>query len=245
MNDREVRWRESEQQALQLSQLNTYGLARTLTGYYYIAHYFPLLAMSAVDEESAVTRIEKLSGASFETYLHFPFCEVLCSFCHFYKEIRRNNFDAEQERFIALLRKEMLLYKGVLGNIKARSVYIGGGTPSLLANRRLIDLLEVVDECMTILPGAEIKFEIYPKDFNKTELREKLKILRGYGFTDIVIDLESGNKNCLDAVGRRNSSLHSYLTIVDELSAAGFDSIVTALVVGLPFETFDTLGQTI
>jgi coproporphyrinogen III oxidase-like Fe-S oxidoreductase len=69
--------------------------------------------------------------------------------------------------------------------------------------------------------------------------------LRSMGVTDLVIDLESGNKQTLDFVNRKNSSLDSYLHTVDICISEGFRSIVTALIIGMPHETFETIATTI
>jgi oxygen-independent coproporphyrinogen-3 oxidase len=228
-----------------LEAMNQFGLCRTTTGYYYIAHYFPLRAMREVNAREALAIAERLAGSTFETYLHFPFCEVKCSFCHFHKELAGTDFDVREESYLSLIEREMELYRQMLGRIRARSFYIGGGTPSLMTNRRLADLLEVVRRNLEILPGAEVKFELFPKKYAAVELDEKLRILRDFGFTDLVIDLESGNQPSLDYVGRRITSLDAYLHLVARAVDFGFSSIVTALIPGLPKETFESMEKTL
>lgn len=228
-----------------LRRLETHGLTRTHTGYYYIAHYYPLRAMRDVSAREALTLAEQMAGNSFETYLHFPFCEVKCSFCHFHKDLAGADFDSREETYLRLVKREMELYQQVLGRIPARSFYIGGGTPSLMSNRRLSEVLFTVQQRLEIMADAEVKFELFPKDYSERELTEKLRILRGFGVTDLVIDLESGNQASLDYVGRRMTSLNAYLRLVKRVVDFGFDSIVTALMPGLPHETFESLEQTL
>jgi oxygen-independent coproporphyrinogen-3 oxidase len=228
-----------------IHRLDRFGLTRTHTGYYYIAHYYPLRAMRDVGAREALALAEQMAGNSFETYLHFPFCEAKCSFCHFHKEIAGADFGPREEIYLRLLKREIELYQQVLGRIPAHSFYIGGGTPSLMSNRRLSDVLSAVQQRIEIKTDAEVKFELFPKHYSETELTEKLRILRGFGVTDLVIDLESGNQASLDYVGRRMTSPDAYLRLVNRAVDFGFNSIVTALMPGLPHETFESLEQTL
>jgi oxygen-independent coproporphyrinogen-3 oxidase len=225
--------------------LSGVGLIRTLTGYYYIAHYPPLRAMRDVSSEFAGRMIEQMAGESFETYVHFPFCEVKCSFCHFYKEMAGADFSLREQAYLNLLAREIALYRARLGRISARSFYIGGGTPSLITNGALCQLLKLIRQYLDILPDAEIKFELFPKEYSPRLLDEKLRILKDFGVTDLVIDLQSGNNSSLAYVGRRITSLDSYLRVVSKAVDIGFDSIVTALIPGLPFETRASLERTL
>jgi oxygen-independent coproporphyrinogen-3 oxidase len=228
-----------------LRLLHPYGLRRTLTGYYYIAHYYPLRAMDAVDGAHAKSLVAPVAGEPCETYVHFPFCEIACSFCHFYKEVGRADLASGQDDFLDALETEFKLYTAILGRVQARSFYVGGGTPSLIKPRNLSRLLAMASRYLDISHRAELKFELFPKHYARGELSELLTILRDFGFTDIVIDLESGNHDSLRYVGRNPSSLEAYLELVERCVEHGFTSIVTGLIIGLPFETFDTLAHTI
>jgi oxygen-independent coproporphyrinogen-3 oxidase len=227
-----------------LSQFDAIGLRRTLHGYYYAPHYPPLRAMKMLTVEKAEELFRQTDPAGgFEVYVHFPFCEVICSFCHFFKEL-----GGSQEREVELLdaiKEEIALYATMRGPIIAKSLQIGGGTPSLMSNQELVGLLGTIDKHSMFADNAERKIELFPKRYAPAELREKLTILRDYGFTDLVIDLESGNAESLKAIGRRISSLQAYLELVEECIRAGFTSIVTALMMGLPFETFESVEATV
>lgn len=231
--------------AARLRGLEKNGLVRTQTGYYYIAHYYPLRAMQKVEAKNASILVQHMAGSSFETYLHFPFCDIKCSFCHFQKELVGADFAIREDNYLDLVERELDLYGQILGRIKARSFYIGGGTPSVMSNRRLVRLLSKIRHRLEIVDGAEIKFELFPKMYQAAELDEKLRILRDFGFTDLVIDLESGNQASLNYVGRKNTSLAAYLQLVGRAIDFGFSSIVTALIPGMPHETLESLEQTL
>jgi oxygen-independent coproporphyrinogen-3 oxidase len=227
-----------------LKALERIGLRRTQTGYYYIAHYFPLRSMNPMHEVRASSLIQALAQSSTELYLHFPFCQVSCSFCHFYKKIAHKNHAILEEAYVNAVLTELEQLLISLGGIQIRSFYIGGGTPSLISNSQLACLLKGVGRYVKDL-GEERKFEIYPQNYPVADLDGKLDILKDHGFTDIVIDLESGCQKSLDSVGRSNSSLEIYLRLVDRCVKWGFKSIVTALVIGLPHESEESLLQTL
>lgn len=231
-----------------LAKFDNYGLRRSFHGFYFISHYYPLRAMDDISGAEAKKIIESLAGSMFETYLHYPFCEQICTFCHFHKRVGSLASIAQQDgRVVDMLIREMELNRKLMGQpIKARSLQLGGGTPSLLSNDGLARLLNACDRNMELQPGAEIKTEIYPKTYeNEADLREKLRMMKSFGFTDLVIDLESGNRRTLDAINRKNSSLDDYLRLIDICMSEGFDSFITALMAGLPFETYDSLYHTV
>jgi oxygen-independent coproporphyrinogen III oxidase len=226
-----------------LASLEKHGLIRTLTGYYYIAHYPPLRSMSEFGPQTAIDMLEACGNDGFELYAHFPFCEVRCSFCHFYKElIHKRTIDPEDA--ITLCVKELTRYSTLLGRFSVRSFYVGGGTPSLMSHAAIERLFRGVHANTALQAGAEVKFEIFPKAYEPAELQRLLRVLRAVGVTDLVVDLESGNQESLRYVGRGNSSLDSYLRTVDIAVKCGFSSIVTALVIGMPHETESSLLTT-
>ena len=130
-------------EAKRLQGLEKYGIARTTNGYYYISHYYPLRAQSEVTADQAKEALYSIRDAPFETYIHFPFCEQLCTFCHFYKKTQGKHFHQKKQDVLDYIKKEIALYTELFGHrIRARSLQIGGGTPSLMSNEVLRQLLE-------------------------------------------------------------------------------------------------------
>jgi oxygen-independent coproporphyrinogen-3 oxidase len=203
--------------------------------------------MENITSEEAVAVRKTFRGSKFEAYIHFPYCEQRCTFCHFYKKVDiKHDYEAKEDAALNSVLAEMKMQKEVHGEkLRVKSLQLGGGTPSLISNARLIRFLDEILEYIEIEPDAEIKTEIYPKFYAEGELEEKLKILKDFGFTDIVIDLETGNKKSLDLLNRKNSSLSAYKNNITKIIEAGFDSIISALLVGVPYETYDSIVETI
>lgn len=231
----------------QLHRLDAYGLRRSYHGFYYISHYYPLRAMDEISGAEARDTVASLAGSKFEIYLHYPFCEQICTFCHFHKRVTsEDSISSKEEEVIDMLIAEMRLNRELIGGrIPSRSLQLGGGTPSLMSNGSLRRILDACSRDLDLLPGAEIKTELYPKAYEPTYLREKLRLLKSFGFTDLVIDLESGNAATLAAINRANSSLDDYLRLVEVCLEEGFGSFITALMAGLPYETYESLYETL
>lgn len=239
-----VRVRRVQEQVEDLAQLTKYGLSRHLTNYYYIAHYYPLRAMEDVSESNFVGMLQDVESNRFEIYLHYPFCEVKCSFCHFYKELAHGGQDSQA--YLELLEQELAYVCRRLGfRPRVKSLYIGGGTPSLMSRSSFERLYGQIEKWMDLEGCEEFKFEVFPKSYDENELRQYLVTLKAFGVTDLVVDLESGNPESLRLVGRRNSSSSDFFRVVNMAAEVGIASIVTALVVGLPKETLSSLHDTI
>jgi oxygen-independent coproporphyrinogen III oxidase len=236
---------QAREKAKSLARLDKVGLRRTQLGYYYIAHYPPLRAMDDTDPTRAANLLATTYSDGFELYFHIPFCQVRCAFCHFFKEVSAFPQLERQEELVELLISELRDTRDRIGPIRARSIQFGGGTPSALDNRLLARLLGEIEKSVVTDPGCEIKFEIYPQKYEEPMISEKLRILKAFGVSDIVIDLESGNPLSLKRVGRGNSSLEAYLQLIDRCRDHGLDSIVTALMIGMPAETMDSLIETL
>ncbi len=228
--------------ARELRDLEKFGIRRTRDGFYYIAHYYPLKAMHAVSKRDAANYLSLLEGKPVETYIHYPYCEIKCSFCHFHKDLKKPTYATKNENeLIDAIIREIDLTVSYTGAINARSFYIGGGTPSLMSLDDMKKLLLHVDRNFRFESGAELKFELFPKLYDDIEIDEILDTLISFGITDIIIDLESGNQKSLNAIGRRISSKEAYLALVDKCISRGFKSIVTGLIIGLPYETESSL----
>src|SRR5258706_7391549 len=124
------RVRQAAQAAQGLQRLEQFGIRRTFHGFYYISHYYPLRAMSEVTAAEAEEVVTNLADSSFETYIHFPYCEYLCTFCHFFKKTSGSvdAFSTHEDDALSLVESETEHYHNLLGApLDARSLQIGGG----------------------------------------------------------------------------------------------------------------------
>jgi oxygen-independent coproporphyrinogen-3 oxidase len=182
-----------------------------------------------------------LSGCAltelFGIYVQVPFCASKCSFCNFSSEVAPTTiFDSyvealKQEIFrVAAERRSRRLPK-----LEVDTIYVGGGTPSLLGAQRLAVLSGALRSAFDIQEGAESTLEITPQSADDALLRELLTA----GVNRLSIGAQSFDDRELASVGR----LHSALDIEEQAKRArqaGFTNLNLDLLAGLPYQTMES-----
>lgn len=168
-------------------------------------------------------------------YLHIPFCNGKCAYCDFYSAF--TNEDLIDSYLTALIR-EIKQWGGKI-NRPIDTIYLGGGTPSLL-NHHLVPLLNAVYESFNVLENAEITLEVNPAD----NIFEILKNAKTAGINRISIGAQSGDDNELLSLGRRHTAddTKNAVKIAREL---GFNNISLDLMLGLPDSNCDSLKKSL
>lgn len=157
-------------------------------------------------------------------YIHIPFCIKKCKYCDFVSYAGCEElFDA----YIECLCNEMQQYRGE----RIATVFIGGGTPSLLSASQAGRLLEAVGNAFCVEPQAEFSIECNPGSLDG----EKLRVYRDHGVNRISIGLQSASAAELKLLGRS----HSYEQFLQAYALArrAFDNINVDLISGLPGQT--------
>jgi oxygen-independent coproporphyrinogen-3 oxidase len=160
-------------------------------------------------------------------YVHIPFCLAKCHYCDF------NSFAgkaaAEKEQYLLSLAKEGELYKKKLQDVEARSLYIGGGTPTCLTGGQIFMLFENLHKNFHISNGIEITVEGNPGTLD----REKLRQLQKAGCNRLSLGVQSFSSRDLKVLGRIHTPQDVYNTI-KSARQMGFDNINLDLMYGLP-----------
>ena len=157
-----------------------------------LSRYMRLLAPGYFKLESPVRekiRLQPETGKNYSLYIHIPFCTRLCSYCSFYKEL----YDAgEAATYFDALVREIKLYREL--GFTFNTIYIGGGTPTLLAGE-LAGLLETLQ---TVWPVTRISMETNPD-----HLTEKtVSLLKQAGVQRLSVGIQSFNDALLGRVNR-------------------------------------------
>jgi putative oxygen-independent coproporphyrinogen III oxidase len=164
----------------------------------------------------------------FGVYVHIPFCATRCGYCDF------NTYTADeagQEGYLDALLTELKLAGKVLHR-PVQTVFVGGGTPTLLAPRDLGRVLEGIDATWGIAAGAEITTEANPESVTAASLRD----LRTAGFTRISLGMQSAAPNVLAVLDRRHTAGRAPQAAT-EARAAGFEHVNLDLIYGTPGES--------
>jgi oxygen-independent coproporphyrinogen-3 oxidase len=160
-------------------------------------------------------------------YVHVPFCEAKCAYCHFAIDPRRPD-DARQDRYLRALLAEM----EAAPPAAADTLYFGGGTPSLWAAERLARVIDLARRRFSLPPGAEVTVEANPADLDAAAYRE----LRAAGVTRISLGVQSFDDAVLAEMGRLHSSRDG-VRAVERARAAGLANVSVDLILGWPGET--------
>ncbi|GAA4435349.1 radical SAM family heme chaperone HemW [Pontibacter saemangeumensis] len=134
-----------------------------------------------------------------------------------------------KEQTIQAIARELELRQGYLQGQPVRTVYFGGGTPSLLNRQELQLLLETIKELYIVSEDAEITLEANPDDLTPAKLQE----LRAAGVNRLSIGLQSFHEPHLRLMNRAHNATES-LQCVKDAQAAGFSSITVDLIYGIP-----------
>lgn len=168
--------------------------------------------------------------ASMEIYIHIPFCAKKCEYCDFLSGPAGGK---EQRAYVQALLKEIRAAEEGQGR-SVSSIFIGGGTPSLLKEDLLGSILNEIYKKFNLEPGAEISIEVNPG----TVSSKKLEAYRRMGINRLSIGLQSTDDRELKTLGR----LHNYAQFLETYQAAGnagFDNINIDLMSALPNQTYE------
>lgn len=183
--------------------------------------------------------IDRKSVTDLGLYIHIPFCRVRCQFCAFYVKTSQ---EESVQAFLDGFAREIHLYGRDVGwgTIPVSSVYLGGGTPTVLSARQLVAVLDEIEKWFTLADGAEITVEGHPGTIN----REDLSVLRRRGFNRISLGAQSFDDGELVQLGGRSESLATETAVVFARQA-GFENISLDLMYGFPGHSMPSWNRTL
>ena len=169
-------------------------------------------------------------------YLHIPYCRKACSYCDFHFSTSRAGLPAMVEAMC----EEIVLRRDYLASRELHSIYFGGGTPSLLEESQLRELMAALQEIYKWKQEAEITLEANPDDISITALRA----WRSVGINRLSIGLQSFNEEELRWMNRAHNARQS-LDSVRLAQDEGFDNISVDLIYGSRFQDLWQWEQTL
>lgn len=178
----------------------------------------------------------KNNRSMMEIYIHIPFCVRKCAYCDFLSfpadgDVQRRYKDA----LVQEIRGSQYAADGDVG-----SIFIGGGTPSVLPAYYIEEILSAIREKWTVLPDAEITIEANPGTVD----REKLQVYKRAGISRISFGCQSAEDGELQLLGR----IHSWKDFLESFALAreaGFSNINVDLMSALPGQSADSWEQTL
>ena len=171
-------------------------------------------------------------------YIHIPFCRSKCLYCDFCSFPRA---DAERmEAYVTALCRDLASHAADAAAYTVDSVYLGGGTPTILPARLLVRILETVFSHYRVAKTAEITAECNPATGDKSVFAE----MRRVGFNRLSIGLQSAHDVELRALGRLHTFADFEKTFL-EARSVGFDNISADVMSGIPHQTPESYLQTL
>lgn len=158
-------------------------------------------------------------------YIHIPFCKSKCAYCNFFSLAS----ESKKTDFVEALKKEILARNQYLDGEEVRTVYFGGGTPSLLSVNHIDEILKCLYTNFKISSTPEVTLEVNPDTID----REKMSSLKNMGVNRISVGIQSFHDDDLKYLDRRHDSKHA-LQVLNDLNDVGFDKLTLDLIYGIP-----------
>ena len=166
-------------------------------------------------------------------YVHVPFCAQKCDYCAFYSEASSGELI---NRYVHALVRELEI---VAADLKPKTIFFGGGTPSLLNLRQWETILRAMEK-LNLLGAEEFTIESNPA----TVSADKSKLLRDFGVNRISMGVQSLDEKLLDRLGRIHSREQVFKSF-DILRAADFENINLDLMFAIPTQTMEIWRATL
>lgn len=170
-------------------------------------------------------------------YVHIPFCKSKCIYCDFYSVSARHDL---MDCYVQSICKEADLRKDELRNEAVKTVYIGGGTPSLLSHEQLILLVDGLRKIFDLSCVEEFTIEVNPDDVSAELVRLYVKL----GINRVSMGVQSFVDDELRFLNRRHDSaqaVKAYRLITD----GGIDNVSIDLIYGIPGQTLQSWNNSV
>ena len=158
-------------------------------------------------------------------YFHIPFCKRLCGYCDFYRSVKLKYIP----EVVEAMHSELAEQQQFLHDKNIRTIYFGGGTPSLLAPSEIEQFIEQVRSQFDCSQLEEVTIEVNPDDITPEYIAE----LRKTSVNRISMGVQSLDDRCLKFMGRRHSAKQA-IEAVKMLQEAGYDNISVDVIFGIP-----------
>ncbi len=172
-------------------------------------------------------------------YIHLPFCEQLCTYCGCNKRITKNH--NVESVYLEALFKEWEAYKKIFGNkLRIQEIHLGGGTPTFFSPENLKSLILHIKKDVTIGEAFELSFEGHPNNTTYAHLQALYEV----GSRRVSFGVQDMNIKVQTAINRIQP-FEKTKQVSQWARDIGYTSVNFDLIYGLPFQTIDTIRETI
>lgn len=224
-------------------ELQESGFINLDNQFYPSVHYPPITMYPPTDEEALFKGYQNPPDNLFVVYAHIPFCMKYCTFCHYPNRIGEQH--EEKERYLNTIEKEMDIYMNRLGidKIKARSILVGGGTPTYLTPAQLNRFLKSFTSRLDLSSSTQFNYDVDPITLLGEEGKERLKIMKSYGVDRLTIGVQSLSDEMLKKMNRHHNSEEAVKSI-NQAKEYGYQLNIE-FIYGYPGDTLKSWIETI
>lgn len=234
-----------EQRVREFQALREQGLIATSGDFFPSVHYPPITMYPEGDEDSLLGDYTPPADGLFDVYVHLPFCQQRCLFCHYPVKFGQfgDSVRCETEQYLDALETEMDLFRKRLGipMFQARSILVGGGTPTLLAPVQLRRMLEGLKKRVDCSRVTQFNFDVDPGTLTDQHGQERLEILREHGVDRLTIGVQSLDDEILRKMHRPHD-VKTALAAIEACKAHGFQLNIE-FIYGYPGQTVESWAR--
>lgn len=158
-------------------------------------------------------------------YVHIPFCVKKCTYCNFYSEVKPNLINDYVLSLVKEIKRESEKYK----NFQITTIFIGGGTPSILQAGSVSLIVNAIKKFYNVAPNAEITIEANPNSISYTNATEWFNC----GINRVSVGVQTTSNRLLKLIGRAHT-FNDFLLAINNLKKVGFKNINADVMIGLP-----------
>jgi oxygen-independent coproporphyrinogen-3 oxidase len=170
-------------------------------------------------------------------YIHIPFCQTKCIYCNFNTYARLEHLIPE---YVRALCHEMQMWGELLEQPAVRTIFLGGGTPSLLPESEITHVLDAARKSFSVARDAEVTLEANPGDITEA----KLSCWKALGVNRLSMGVQSFDDGELQMLTRRHTA-HQAKEAYRRMKGAGFENVSFDLIYGLPGQSLETWRRTL
>lgn len=206
-------------------------------------HYPPITRYPSITEEALFNGYQNPSDGLFDIYAHIPFCIRQCVFCHYPVQIGASL--PEKDKYLNALEKEMDIYINRLDlkKIKARSILIGGGTPTYLTTSQFNRFLRFFTSRLNLTSRPQFSFDVDSSTLLGRDGMERLKIMKFYGVNRLTIGIQSLDDDVLEKMNRPHNVAEA-IEAIRRSQEAGF-KLNIEFIYGYPKQTAEDWIKTL
>ena len=211
----------------------------------FVEDYDVLPSKARLAVETAMTEnvmLKDIGETDCGLYLSIPFCPTKCDYCSFISCATPRLFSLIPG-YLERLKRDFADTCALIRELglRLRAVYIGGGTPSILTEAQLTDLLSHIKKYLPTEHLLEFSFEAGRPD---TITAEKLHILKAYGVDRISVNPQTTNDTVLQNIGRKHT-VADFFEVAQQALSMGFSTVNADLIAGLPGDTKESFAKSL